>query len=109
MVLAMAAEVLEQRRLARLRGGDDEPALAAADRRDQVDHAQGDLGAVAREHEGLVGIHRDQVLEVRKSFRLFRREPDRLRHFNEYAAPASTVTSQAFHLRAIPQAEVPCD
>ena len=65
--LAMALpEVLEQRRLARLGRRDDEPALAAADGRDQVDDAQADLRLLPGEPEGLVRVDRDEVLEVRQ-------------------------------------------
>ena len=59
--------------------------------------------------KGSWGLTEIRSWKCGKGLRLFRREPYRLRHFNEYAAPASTVTSQAFHLRAVPQAEVPCD
>jgi hypothetical protein len=99
----MATEVLEQCRLARLGRRHDEPALAAPDGRDQVDHAQARLraGGVARQAERLVGVYRDEVLEVRERPVLLGRQAARLRDFNQGAASATTVTGQAFDLRSV--------
>ena len=105
------SQVLEQRRLAGLGRRDDEAALAPADGRDQVDHAQARLraGRVARQTERLVRVDRDQVLEVRQRSILFGRETARLLNLYQGAASATTVTGQADDLRSVAQAEVPRD
>jgi hypothetical protein len=70
------ADVLQHHRLARLRRRHEQPALALADRRDDVDHAAGDvlLGLdVALEHQRFVGEERRQVLEQDLVLRVLRR------------------------------------
>ena len=103
------AEVLEQRRLARLGRRDDEPALALPDGRDDVDDAKADLGALARELEGLVRVDRDEVLEVGERLVLLGLHPASLRDFYEYAATVTTIAGEAFDLRPVAQAVVPCN
>ncbi len=69
-------DVLQHDRLARLRRGDQQAALALADRRDQVDDAAGDvLGAVhvALQAQRLLRVQRGQVLEQDAVLRGFRR------------------------------------
>jgi hypothetical protein len=104
------SQVLEQRRLARLGGRDDEAALAPADRRDEVDHPQAGLGLLPREGERLGGVDGDQVLEVGKGLVLFGRKAPCLRHLDQRATPATTtVAGQPLDLRAVAQPVVPGD
>jgi hypothetical protein len=58
-------DVLEDRRLARLGGRQDQAALALADWADQVDEALGQILLVRLDVEHLVGEDRDQRVEVR--------------------------------------------
>ena len=55
--------LLQQDRLAGPRRADDQPALAEADRHDQVDHAHGDFVGRRLQHDALVGMQRRQVVE----------------------------------------------
>ena len=103
------AEVLEQRRLPRLGGRDDEPALAAPDGRDQVDHPEAHLRRVLGEAEGLVGADRNEILEVGELLVLLGAHPPRLRDFDEHTATVPRVTAEALHLGPVAKAEVPCD
>ena len=55
---------LEHGGLARLGRGDDEPALALADRRDQVDDPRGRRRVAVLETEPLIGVDGGQAVEV---------------------------------------------
>ena len=101
------AEVLEQRRLARLRRRDDQPALALAHRGDDVDHTQADLGALAREVERLARVDRDEVLEMRQRAILRGLHSASLRDFYENAASVATIARQAVYLRSVAQVRCP--
>ena len=56
-------DLLQEDGLAGARRGDDQAALALADRRDQVDDAHVDLLGVGFEHQPAVGMQRRQVVE----------------------------------------------
>ena len=56
-------QLLHQDRLAGLGRGHDQPALALADRRQQVDHAHGEVALLGLQAEPLVRIARLQVVE----------------------------------------------
>ena len=103
------AQVLEQRRLARLGRRDDEPALAAPDGRDQVDDPQARLRLLGGQPERLVRVDGRQVLEMRQRAVLLRRQATGLRDLYNNAAPTTSVTSQALDLRTVAQAEITCD
>ena len=57
-------DLLEQDRLAGARRGDDQAALALADRRDQVDDAHVDLVAAGLQHDPAQRVQRRQVVEA---------------------------------------------
>src|SRR5262249_18526797 len=103
------AQVLEQRRLARLGRGDDEPPLPAPDGRDEVDDAQRGLRLLRRQPEGLVRVDGDQVLEVGQRAVVLRRKATGLLDLDQDAAPTSGVTGEPLDLRTVAQAEVPAN
>ena len=71
-------DVLQQHRLARARGRDDQAALPLADRDHQVEHAGGEVLGLCFERDLLLRIERREVLEEHLLARLFRRlEVDR--------------------------------
>ncbi len=58
-------DLLEHDRLARARRGDDEAALAAAERRDEIDGARGDrAGLGILQHDALGGMERGELFEL---------------------------------------------
>src|SRR6266540_827418 len=63
-------DLLHQRGLARLRRGDDQPALALPDRAHQIHDAGRDLGRVVLEAQPLLRVQRRQVLELAPAARL---------------------------------------
>src|SRR6266545_3081998 len=63
-------DLLHQRGLARLRRGDDQPALALPDRAHQVHDPGRDLGRVVLEAQPLLRVQRRQVLELAPAARL---------------------------------------
>jgi hypothetical protein len=67
-------DLLEQDGLARARRGHDEPALAAADGRDEIHGAHGQLVGGGLEPEPLMRLHRGEALEPRGRGRR-RRQP----------------------------------
>ena len=58
-------DLLHDDRLAGLGGRDDEAALALADRRDDVDHAGGELRRLGLEAQALLRVQRRQLAELR--------------------------------------------
>ena len=76
---------------------------------DDVDDAQADLGALARELERLARVDRNEVLEVGERLVLLGLHSARLRDFYENAATVTTIAGEAFDLRPVAQAAVPCN
>ena len=65
-------DLLQQDRLARARRRDDQPALALADRRDEIHDAHAEVAVARLEAEAPVGIARAQVVERDARLRRFR-------------------------------------
>ena len=84
-----AGDVLHQDRLAGARRGDDQPALAEADRGEDVDDARGQLGRVVLELDHRLGVERGRVVERDASRRTRRPGGPRSRRCGRGAGPGA--------------------
>ena len=85
------------------------PRCPLPDGGDDVDHAQADLRPLARELERLAGVDGNEVHEVGERLVLLGLHAPSLRDFYENAATVTTIAGEAFDLRPVAQAAVPCD
>src|SRR6185503_6049362 len=100
---------VHQRRLARAGGGDDERALAIADRRDEVDRAAGELvstaGRLARLEEDLsLGVRRDERIEFGPNAQLSGRLLVHFTNLGDHGTAALVVADSGIDQIRAPQA-----